>query len=60
MTFGEDLSRIRIGERSENMAVLRTIALNLPKQDNTKSSLKQKRFWATMDNSFLWQLLTQV
>ena len=60
VTFGEDLSRIRIGESSENMAVLRTIALNLLKQDKTKSSLKQKRFRAAMDNSFLWQLLAQV
>ena len=25
-----------------------------------KSSLKQKRFRAAMDDSFLWQLLTQV
>jgi predicted transposase YbfD/YdcC len=60
VTFGEDLSRIRIGESAENMAVLRTIALNLLKQNKTKSSLKQKRFRAAMDNSFLWQLLTQV
>jgi len=60
VTFGEDLSRIRIGESAENMAVLRTIALNLLKHDTTKSSLKQKRFRAAMDNLFLWQLLTQV
>lgn len=60
VTFGEDLSRIRIGESAENMAVLRTIALNLLKQDKTKSSLKQKRFRAAMDNAFLWQLLPQV
>lgn len=60
VTFGEDLSRIRSGESAENMAVLRTIALNLLKQDNTRSSLKQKRFRAAMDNAFLWQLLTQV
>jgi predicted transposase YbfD/YdcC len=60
VTFGEDLSRIRIGESAENMAVLRTIALNLLKKDNSKSSLRQKRFRAAMDNSFLWQLLTQI
>lgn len=60
VTFGEDLSRIRIGESSENMAVLRTIALNLLKHDKSKSSLKQKRFRAAMDNSFLFQLLTQI
>jgi predicted transposase YbfD/YdcC len=60
VTFGEDLSRIRIGESSENMALLRTIALNLLKQNKTKSSLKQKRFRAAMDNDFLFHLLTQV
>lgn len=60
VTFGEDLSRIRIGESSENMAVLRTIALNLLKHDKTKSSLKQKRFRAAMDNAFLFRLLTQI
>jgi len=60
VTFGEDHSRIRAGESAENMAVLRTIALNLLKQDTSKSSLKQKRFRAAMDNDFLLHLLTQV
>jgi predicted transposase YbfD/YdcC len=60
VTFGEDLSRIRSGESAENMAVLRTIALNLLKQDVSKSSLKQKRFRAAMDNDFLFHLLNQV
>jgi predicted transposase YbfD/YdcC len=60
VTFGEDLSRIRTGESAENMAVVRTIALNLLKQDTSKSSLKQKRFRAAMDNAFLFHLLTQV
>lgn len=60
VTFSDDASRIRMGESAENMAVLRTIALNLLKHNKTKSSLKQKRFRAAMDNSFLLQLLTQV
>jgi predicted transposase YbfD/YdcC len=60
VTFGEDLSRIRTGESAENMAVLRTVALNLLKQDTSKSSLKQKRFRAAMDNNFLFRLLTLV
>lgn len=60
VTFREDLSRIRSGESAENMAVLRTIALNLLKQDTSKSSLKQKRFRAAMDTDFLFHLLTQV
>jgi len=60
VTFREDLSRIRTGESAENMAVLRTIALNLLKQDTSKSSLKQKRFRAAMDNDFLFHLLNHV
>jgi len=60
VTFGDDASRIRIGDSAENMAVLRTIALNLLKQNKNKSSLRQKRFRAAMDNSFLLQLITQV
>jgi predicted transposase YbfD/YdcC len=60
VTFGEDLSRIRTGESAANMAVLRTIALNLLKQDTSKSSLKQKRFRAAMDNDFLFRLITQL
>lgn len=60
VTFGEDLSRIRMGESAENMAVLRTLALNLLKQDTSKSSLRQKRFRAAMDCDFLFHLLTQV
>jgi len=60
VTFGEDRSRIRNGESAENMAVLRTIALNLLKRDTSKSSLRQKRFRAAMDNDFLLHLITQV
>lgn len=59
VTFGEDRSRIRNEDSAENMAVLRSIALNLLKCDPSKSSLRQKRFRAAMDNDFLLQLLTQ-
>jgi predicted transposase YbfD/YdcC len=59
VTFSEDGSRIRDGESAENMAVLRAVALNLLKQDTSKSSLRQKRFRAAMDNDFLLRLLTQ-
>ncbi len=60
VTFNEDASRIRAGDSAENMAVLRTIALNLLQQDTSKSSLRQKRFRAAMDNEFLLHLLTQI
>lgn len=59
VTFGEDHSRIRNEDSAENMAVLRSIALNLLKRDTSKSSLRQKRFRAAMDNDFLLHLLTQ-
>ena len=58
VTFSEDDSRIRSGESAENMAVLRAVALNLLKQDTSKSSVRQKRFRAAMDNDFLLHLLT--
>lgn len=60
VTFAEDDSRIRSGESAENMAVLQAVALNLLQQDASKSSLRQKRFRAAMDNDFLLHLLTQV
>lgn len=60
VTFGEDASRIRAGEAPQNMAVLRTLALNILKQDPSKSSLRQKRFRAALDNGFLFQLLSHI
>lgn len=59
VTFAEDRSRIRNGENAENMAVLRSIALNLLKRDTSNTSLSQKRFRAAMDNDFLLHLITQ-
>jgi len=58
VTFGEDHSRIRNEDSAENIAVLRSIALNLLKRDPSKSSLRQKRFRAAMDNDFLLHLIT--
>lgn len=60
VTFSEDASRIRSGESAENMALLRAVALNLLKADPSKSSLRQKRLRAAVDNDFLLRLLTQV
>jgi predicted transposase YbfD/YdcC len=59
VTFGEDHSRIRTEDSAENMAVLRSIALNLLKRDTSKGSLRQKRFRAAMDDDFLFHLITQ-
>jgi predicted transposase YbfD/YdcC len=58
--FREDDSRIRKDHSSQNMAVLRHIALNILKQDTSKGSLKQKRYRAALDDTFLLKLLAQV
>lgn len=60
VTFREDDSRIRSGDAPQNMAVLRTLALNILKRDTSKGSLKQKRFRASLDEQFLLQLLEQI
>jgi predicted transposase YbfD/YdcC len=60
VTFREDDSRIRVGDSPQNMAVLRHLALNILKQDTSKASLKQKRFRAGLEDTFLLHLLTNI
>lgn len=60
VTFHEDESRIRQENSSQNMVVLRHIALNILKKDKSKGSLKQKRYKATLDDTFLLKLLAQL
>jgi predicted transposase YbfD/YdcC len=60
VTFGEDDSRIRSGDSPQNMAVLRHLALNILKRDPSKGSLRQKRYKAALDDTFLSQLLSQL
>jgi len=60
VTFLEDASRIRQDNSSQNMVVLRHIALNILKNDKSKSSLKQKRFKAALDDTFLLKLIDQL
>jgi hypothetical protein len=60
VTFAEDKSRIRKDNSPQNMAVLRHLALNLLKNDTSKSSLRQKRFRAGLDEDFLFQLVSQI
>jgi predicted transposase YbfD/YdcC len=48
VVFGEDLSRLRVGNAAENLAVLRRLALNLLKTEKTaKVGVRAKRFQAT-------------
>jgi predicted transposase YbfD/YdcC len=59
VTFHEDQSRIRAGHAAENFAVLRHIALNLPRQATTKrKSIKGRRLKAASDTDYLLQVLT--
>jgi predicted transposase YbfD/YdcC len=60
VTFRDDASRIRKDNSPQNMAVLRTVALNILKQDTSPASLKQKRYRAALDDAFLFHLLTQI
>ena len=58
--FREDDARIRRDNSPQNMAVLRHMALNIIKRDSSKGSLRQKRYQAALDDSFLLKLLSQV
>jgi len=61
VTFHEDQSWIRAGHAAENFAVLRHIALNLLRQQQTKRlSIKTKRLKAGWDTAFLLQILLAI
>lgn len=58
MTFNEDLCRIRADNSSENAVVLRHMALNLLKTEQTlKGSLRKKRLKCCMSNAYLAKVL---
>jgi hypothetical protein len=58
VAFNEDACRVRKGHAPENFAVIRQIALNLLKQENTaKVGLKNKRLMAGWDHAYLAKLL---
>ena len=55
--FGEDASRIRRDDGAENFSVLRRVALNLLRQDETSKRIKGRRKQAGWDNDYLGHLL---
>jgi predicted transposase YbfD/YdcC len=58
VTFREDDSRIRTGNAAQNMAVLRHMALNLIKQEqSSKRSVRGKRLKAGWDEDYLVKVL---
>jgi predicted transposase YbfD/YdcC len=59
VTFNEDDARLRVGNSPQNMTVLRHFALNILKNDQSKGSIRQKRYKAALDDLFLFNLLSQ-
>ena len=60
VSFREDECRVRVGNAAENLAVVRHMALNLLKQDNTlKASIKGKRKKAGWDDDYLLAVISQ-
>ena len=60
ISFREDESRVRTGNAAENLALIRHMALNLLKQDNTsKASIKGKRKRAGWDSDYLLAVISQ-
>ena len=57
VTFGEDLSRLRVGHGAKNMAVVRHFALNLVRQVADKRSIKRRRKRASWDPQHLLEIL---
>ena len=59
VVFREDDCRIRKGNGAQNFAVLRHIALNLLRQENSaKDSIRAKRLKASWDHDYLLKILT--
>ena len=58
VTFGEDQSRMRVGNAAENFSIFRRMALNLFRQDKSvKAGVKTRRLLASTDDAYRQKLL---
>lgn len=57
VTFREDANQVRERTAQANLAVVRRLALNLTKQEETKMSVAKKRFAAALDTDYLEEIL---
>jgi predicted transposase YbfD/YdcC len=57
VTYQEDASRTRQRTAATNFAVVRRLALNLTKQEDTQMSIAKKRFAAALDTDYLEKIL---
>lgn len=58
VAFGEDDCRVRVENAAENFAILRRLALNLLRQDNTcKAGLKARRLRTAWNSDYLLKIL---
>lgn len=60
MSFGEDRNRTRDKNAATNLAVVRRVVVSLLKQDETKGSIRVKRFKAALQTDFLHKLLQKI
>jgi predicted transposase YbfD/YdcC len=57
VTFREDDGRVRQRAAATNFAVVRRLALNLAKHEDTEMSIAKKRFAAALDTDYLEKIL---
>lgn len=57
MTFKEDKCRVRKGFASQNLPVLRKIALHIISEQKDKLSMKRRLYKAALDINYLKKLL---
>ena len=60
VAFGEDNSRVRVGNSAENFSILRRMALNMLKSETTlKVGVAAKRKRAGWDGEYLLKVIAQ-